>query len=484
MPIKCGKSGLILLTAMSVIATRVAQAQTGDKAVYLNSTTPAPSQVWIDASAYWISGNAPDLCTIINSDILNTNYIHGYPNGAVIDARGLYLNPAPGPPSIGSIKCTGTPFDYFNSHGISPPPTTILLPATNIPISQTWVLPNNMKIEGEEQDTQISPTTSDMDVIDMGSTNCPMSGCSGIVVEHLHISASSVTGINGIVNNYAQAASYVNDVHLAGIDCAGLVIAAPNSGPYTNINFDAVNGSTHCSGGGQEVTYPLCIDIETQTRGIHGATCVGAASGRPAPPGAAIYVNASNNTIENLHFELFWDGIQIGDVPSGETVANVVVSNAAGGEDNNGSVQNIVHICGQVRPSGSNEALCKSIGIVQDVAVFQSAYYTNSQSGDTSLQDDVTGTSIPSLSVFFSDMYVLGEPISIGSNNVGYSRFSTSPSAVSSSGNMPTAAPTWGVGGGAVTGTCSTLGALYSNTTGGSMTSVYVCTVTGWKPIA
>ena len=185
-----------------------------------------------------------------------------------------------------------------------------------------------------------------------------MTPCSGIAIEHVNIYAATNPGLNGIVNNYAQSSSYVNDVAFAQIECAGLVIGAiggqasmaANSGPYTNIDFlGLVSGST-CSGGGPKVSYPLCIDIETQTKGVHSVTCIGEASTTSTAPGAAIYVNASNNTVEDLHFERFWDGVQIGDVPSGTTVANVVVSNAAGGEDGGGvkQIQNIVHICGRI----------------------------------------------------------------------------------------------------------------------------------------
>jgi len=479
-----------LLTGLVVVTPKAASAQYGDKAVYNSSVppVPAPSQVWIDASAFWTTamGNSPDLCKIIRDNILKASYVSLYPNGAVIDARGLYLNPAL-PPSIGPITCTGTPFANFQQ-STSPPPTTILLPATKIPIPQTWVLPNNMKIVGEEQNTVISPqanvTFTVPDMIDMGSLSLCSTPCSGIAVEHLQINTNSNPQLNGIVNNYAGTSSYVNDVTFQGIACAGLVIGeigglsseAANSGPYTNIQFlTPVDNS--CSGN-PNLSYPLCIDIETQTQGVHGVTCTGA--GSSGAPGAAIYVNASNNTVEDVHIEHFWDGVQIGN-SSGKIVANVVVSNAAGGEDGikpPSPIQNIVHICGSVS-TGSNEALCRSSGTVQDVSVLQSGYTTPSfPLGATSVQDDATGTSIPVATTFFTGMYILGETIS-----GGYSRFSTSPSATVSTGAQ-SAAPAWGVGSGQASGTCATPGALYSNTAGGTMTSVYVCTTSGWKPIA
>jgi hypothetical protein len=472
---------LLLLVGLPVVLPKVILAQSaGNKAVYQNGTTVTFSQVWIDASAFWLTNNGnktvPDLCTIIREDILKPSYPTTYPQGAVIDARGLYLNPA-APPAIGPITCTRTPFDYFQS--TSPPPTTILLPATGIPISQTWVLPNNMKIIGQGQDTVIKPTANGIDAIDMGSSNlCLTTPCSGIVVEHLWIEGSGASKITGIVNNYAQSSSYVNDVTLNNIGCAGLVIgaqssAAANSGPYTNITFGASGVGSGCTSAGNQVSYPLCIDIEVQTRGVHGATCIGASS---SPRAAAIYVNASNNTLEDLHVETFWDGVQIGDVASGKNVSNVLVSNVTGGNNGTGAVQNIVHVCGPMTP-GPHEFACKSSGSVQDVSVFQGTYTsTTFPLAATSLQDDVTGTSIPA--PMLTGAYALGE--ALGS---GYSRFTSTMGAIVSNGTASTA-PTWSVGNTVAAGPCTTPGALYSNTSGGSGISVYVCTTSGWKPIA
>jgi hypothetical protein len=261
----------------------------------------------------------------------------------------------PNPP--GSIACTNSPFDGVGSL----PPTTILLPSADIPIAKTWTLPNNMKIVGVggSSDTIATPLSGNTtltaasqftgDLIDMGSATCPTSGCSGVAVEHLFLNGGGFD-MNGIVNNWSQAQSYVNDVHLINISRTGLEIGAPNSGPYSNIYFGAADVST-CSGG-VGGSCPICVDIEAQTRGLHGITCVGTpavnGSGTGTPEGdAAIYINASNNTIEDVHLEAFWDGIEIGDVASGVSVGNVVVSAVLGGGDNHyGYLTNMVHVCG------------------------------------------------------------------------------------------------------------------------------------------
>jgi hypothetical protein len=485
---------MILLVAWAVVLPKFSQGQAaGNKGVYNSSPAVAASQVWIDASAFWTSGTTPDLCSIISGSILNSSYSGNYPNGAVIDARGLYYNSS----SAASIGCSGTPFANFTTS--SPPPTTILLPAATIPVSQTWVLPNNVKIVGENQRTVLSASvssswTSGTDVVDMGSSGLCSTPCSGIAIEHLHIDTSNYSKLNGIVNNYAELGSYVNDVEVTANRCAGLTIgsgSATNSGPYTNINFVATGPPSSCfaasGGGGSNLSYPLCIDIETQTRGVHGATCIGYSS---VAKDAAIYVNASNNTIEDIHFENFWDGIQIGDVAS--TVGNIVVSNVTGA-DNGAQPQNIVHICGSnPAASGAGGAACTTSGTVMDISIFQSTYVNGLSGTSTSIQDDVTGTSIPSpqygtgLSGYpgsLAGAYLLGEGIGGGD---GFSRFNVSPSAISTGTGTPPTAPTWGVGIGVTTGaTCTTPGTLYSSTAGGSLTSVYVCTSSfQWEPIA
>jgi hypothetical protein len=492
-----GRALLAVITILACLyaAPQLASAQQGEKTVYNSSSVPSPSKAWIDASAFWSSGPVPDLCAIINQ-ILTASYSTGYPNGAVIDARGLY-NPNP----TGSIACSNSPFD-----GVSGlPPTTILLPSADIPITKTWTLPNNMKIVGVGGSSDISginatppsgnstltaaSSFTGTDLIDMGSTSCPTSGCSGVAVEHLFLNGAG-QGLNGIVNNWSQTQSYVNDVHMINISLTGLKILAPNSGPYSNVYFGAADVST-CNGG-VGGTCPICVDIEAQTRGLHGITCVGTpavnGSGTGSPEGdAAIYINASNNTVEDVHLEAFWDGIEIGDVNSG-VVGNVVVADVVGGGDSNyGYLTNMVHICG---PGPATQfGRCNYYqGTVSDVTILQTTDL--SPAATTSIVDDTAGTWIGCVSNCpspnsLAGTYALGEPIA-----GGFSRFSTSP--ISTAATMGSTTATWAAGNVGSTGIanepCTVPGALYSNTGGGVGTSVYVCTYSGssllWVPIA
>jgi hypothetical protein len=318
--------------------------------------------------------------------------------------------------------------------------------------------------------------------------------------------------VNGIVNYYAQASSYVSDVSFYGIGLTGLKIesTAPNSGPYSNLDFCAAATSSspsYCTGGtGSTATCPACVNIGAQTRGLHALTCIGevnvsgnASNGLSTNGDAAIYVNASNNTIEDLHVEGFFDGVEVGNSGSGTTVGNVVVANVTGGESSKGKVRNTVHICGANYVPGGQFGNCLTPATVSDVSVLGITDGNNgggggagsADAGSTSVQDDVTGTSITppngTGNGITTTLYGLGE--AAGSGYPTATRFSTSPSAINGN-TLSTMVPTWSAGGTMSTiagNSCSTPGSIYSNTEGGSNTSIYVCTYNGstfyWQPI-
>jgi hypothetical protein len=244
-----------------------------------------------------------------------------------------------------------------------------------------------------------------------------------------------------------------------------------------------------------------CVDIEAQTLGLHGITCIGAVDvsgvgGGNSKEDAAIYVNASNNSIEDVHVEAFWDAVEVGDIacsPTSCPVGNVVVSNLRGSTNGSGlgPVTNEVHICGSNYPNGNSSTFgsCNiTTGTVRDVTILAS----NDNNGGqytTSVLDDVTGTAIAAPNSggaqSLAAIYALGYEVGGGSG--GYSRFTTTPSVTNSS-TGGTMVPTWGVGDTSVTGSpCNTPGSVYSNTAGASNTSVYVCTYNGstyhWEPI-
>jgi hypothetical protein len=452
-----------------------AQAAPGNNAVFNSSGGVTFSAAWIDASGYWTTG-IPDFCGIINGILTQSSYPA---SGAVIDARGLVY---PGGSQQGqTLRCTvSDPFQAVSK------PSTILLPAATIPVLATWTLPNNTKIIGEGAGTILLADSSLRPgyMIEMGSSSsCPQEGCSGVGVEHVFLDATNNSGVNGIHNQFSQTPSYVNDVNFFDFSLTGLRIEGPSagapgaidSGPYTNISYHAISGAT-C---GSRSPCPICVDVEAQTRGLHGVTCVGNANTNQAGvPG--ITVNASNNSVEDIHVESFWDGIEVGDTTN--AVSNVLVANVTG---STARITNAVHICG-THPSSSFGA-CQFSGSLSDVTVLNVSLAKNVMvaTSTTTVQDDVTTTSIvrPSCTSACTPTttakYVLGEGLGLG-----FSRFATTPSATNSSTGS-TAVPTWGVGSSSVANqACQTPGALYSKVTGGTNGAVLVCTTAlTWKTI-
>jgi len=138
----------ILITAVGWFSAFPTPAQAqgsgvqGQNAVYSSSGACCQgSSAFIDASKFVQTG--VDFCKVLNGILSGTST--SYPaTGAVIDARGLNS-------ANTSMTCTtAKPSPWA---GItSPPPSTILLPATGgtpIIIPSTWILPSNTHLIGE-----------------------------------------------------------------------------------------------------------------------------------------------------------------------------------------------------------------------------------------------------------------------------------------------------------------------------------------------
>ena len=468
------------------------QAQQSYNAVWQSSSALTSSSAFVDASALCpspggtVDCDSVDFCYVLAQALDKVKSTSGVSTSGVVDARGVL------PYSSGNVggpqPCNEDPFGPLgaNISSTNTFPITVLLPASTIQLEMTsgpgWTLPPNVRLVGEGEYTilKASGFTSG-NVIDMGESGC--NPCSGISIEHVTIegpncSSASSNSLYGIVNNYAQQSSYVNDVGFCDIGLTGITITqtAANSGPYSNINFTAAQAGSSCITNSGVGTCPACVDIEAQTRGVRGATCIGALSkGADVSGAAAIYVNASNNTVEDVHVEGFWDGVEVGDI-SGTNVGNVVISNV-NGATSVGYTNNVVHLCGTNHPNGSTLGTCTASGTVTDVAIVGA---TDVEQGGgvgtndtTTVEDDVTGTTLnpynnsgsgnPSSATVA--LYVLGE--SIGG---GYSRFTSNPGAnFTSTSGSPVS--TWGVGSTAPGSSCaasatsgSVPGAVYSNT--------------------
>ncbi|MGA8429216.1 MAG: hypothetical protein WB729_05315 [Candidatus Sulfotelmatobacter sp.] len=502
-----------------LISSCIAAAQTsGNTGVYNQSSNSAPisySPAYIDASAIYFWENSQnqtvDFCAVLNNILTSTTLNNGYPpfpaQGAVVDARGILNIPTSnghGGYSTNPLACSINPF-----LGITQPTkATILLPAATIAVSRPWVIPSETKVVGAGRNA----TTLALDssfvadslnaLIEMGSPGsvsapgaCGTTNvCTGISIEHLTASTNYTNGstansfFHAIYNNDAQDASYVDDVVMTAgqtsstatngpIVTTGLLIGpgANYSGPYTNIDFV---GSKACSGNTCAPT--ACVQIQAQTRGLHGITCTVTSTQTSGQPRAAIYLDSYNNTISDVHSEGSYDGIVVGDyfdlqpLPGGAAAAPKItattISNLTIGYGAGPSLQG-VHICSPALASSSTTACTHNTsGKVSDVTLTQiQSTGTSNFTTVRPIADDLTGTLLPqSGNQQFVGKYVVGEPVTVNTSVTGYTRYTTSPTL-----------PNWGIGDAPISGACNNPGGIYSHTKGGkqpgTQNTFYVC---------
>jgi hypothetical protein len=439
--------GAVLACWCLVVPTLAnAQGGQGQNAVYSAAGSCCMgSPGFIDASMFKTS--ATNICGILHNILNGASYLS---MGAVIDARGLNSGNT-------SMICTSTnPSPWA---GItSPPPSTILLPAGTIVIPSTWVLPSYTHLIGEGSGItssgftpgttlQVASTfTAPGPMIQFGSSSgC----CSAISVENLTLDGTGGS-VNGIVNQNAGDHSYVNNVGLYRILGTGLSVSgtANNSGPYSNITYDLGGIS------GNSATVCASINGVSGTRGIHGLTCI---SENNDPP-AAVLLDSSNNSIEDVRIVGFYDGVLVGANASAQSnvLINIIGDTAA---VSGLTPVNAVHI--------------SSNNTVTDLSIM--GLSNSGLTGTYTLQDDVTG---PHLSDPTVGIYALGRAAS-----GGHSRFTTSPNAA-----------TWAVGTSSpsISSTCAR-GSLYSCIGGSTCVSgstayaLWACVLNGstiqWLPV-
>jgi len=439
-------SVVVLMAWLSAFPPSAAGQGQGNNAVYYQSGSTGVcckgSSAFIDASTF----------TSLTKTFCSTIYgiLQVATSADFIDARGLNS-------SNTQMTCAAGWTPWNNGSTFLNVPSTILLPAGTIVIPTTWVLPNNTTLIGVGD--SISPTTgtglaavgtiiqlctttnscgrafSGTDMIDFGSSVLCAPMCNSVSVENLTLDGQGQT-INGIVNSNSQTGSYVDHVSLYQILGTGLLAEsnANNSGPYSNITFD--------TGGSSGLASTVCAQILglSGTRGIHGLSC----NSETNDALAAVLLDSSNNSVEDVRIVGFYDGIRVG--ANANAQSNVLVNiigdtNPTGVEGNTPII--VVHIT-------------NSVNTVTDLSIM-GANNAGGNSGTITIKDDLTGAQLVDTSV---GVYALGKK----SNN-GYSRFTTSPNAA-----------TWGVGSSAPgTSSCSP-GSLYSNTSGNPK-ALYVCLV-------
>jgi len=207
----------VILTGLFSVFPSPAPAQTGPNAVYnssgnCNSQSPCTaSTAFIDASVF--GSKSTNFCAVINAVLKNPNFTPPL----VIDARGLPGNTGT------SMTCTASPWNGISS----PPPATILLPATGpvngvvtpIVIPSGWVLPHGTHLIGVA-DGDVAPTSgaaiysgTTIQACASGQTGCSSgfsdtmisfcnSACADVSVENLSLDGQGQvnTNVNGIAN--------------------------------------------------------------------------------------------------------------------------------------------------------------------------------------------------------------------------------------------------------------------------------------------
>jgi hypothetical protein len=400
-----------------------------------------------------------DICKkIFNalSTFLSSN--PGY--GVVVDARGV-----PPPYSCSSGETPWGSWGYSNY-----PPSVVLLPSGTIPVVTKWIMPANARLIGEGPGATILQAANNFtgDMIDMGtgsSSYCTTDpnntfDCPGVEIEHLALVGNSQPSLNGIVNNNAQEFSYVEDVAFSHIMGTALWLNgrfSQNSGPYSNLTMTNVG---------------ICVNINgpTGTRGIHGLNC--STSNPPSFP-AAIYVDASNNSLEDISLSgANTNGILIG---SNAAAQNNVLFNISGSGISGNGFTDLIHISSNTLSGQTNcPGKAKSSTQVYNVCDVTIMAVTNS-TGNTTIKDDVGG---PTVSDSTLGMYILGEPVQYGDSNgtndhfLGSSHFTTSPNW-----------PSWVVGPSQTSGaSCAGVGSLYSVVSGSGPT-LWECEGSGWQNV-
>src|SRR6202049_1211665 len=353
-------SGWMFFATVAVLAgwfsaspiSAAAQSQ-GNNAVYYELSVPPysalccqGSRAFIDASMF--KGQASDICGVIYYI-----FTHGYPSsGTVVDARGLNS-------TITSMTCAAGTTPWNNGSTFVNVPSTILLPAGTIVIPTTWVLPNNTTVIGEGDDSYPPPATASStalqaclpstnscsftgtDMIDLGTPPvCPsingIPTCNNVSVERLALDGQGQS-LNGIVNSNAQTGSHVDHVRLYQIRGTGLLVGGHSfdSGPYSNIVFDT---GTYV---GDSSTVCVNINGQTGTRGFHNLTCVSETNDATA----AVLLDSSNNSLEDVRIVGFYDGIRVGANANAQSNVLInIIGDTLPGNIHNPPPINVVHI--------------------------------------------------------------------------------------------------------------------------------------------
>jgi hypothetical protein len=209
----------------------------------------------------------------------------------------------------------------------------------------------------------------------------------GSSVSNLNVDCNSVPGAIGVQNWTAQEQSYVRDVNVSNCLGIGLDVEtsqAQNSGPYSDLVINP--GLTPYS-----VT--LCAEILNtgDLRGIHGLTCAPALMATQFG-NVGLDLSSTSLTLEDMHFEGFTTGIEVG---ANGNANNVTLVNASGGAGA-GPMNTVVDI--------ANSSFANN----NEVGVFGLSSGVPGSRATNTLVDNIMGTTLTSLTDPSLTFYVLG----------------------------------------------------------------------------
>jgi hypothetical protein len=189
----------------------------------------------------------------------------------------------------------------------------------------------------------------------------------------------------------------------------GLLVdgSANNSGPYSNLTFD--------TGGYSGSSSTVCVQISglSATNGIRKVNC----TSETHDALAAVVLDSSNTLIKDATIKGFYAGVQVG---ANATAEGNVLTNIVG--DTPGCLTCLtpvetVHISGNTTSGNPN---------VTDLSIM--GVSNSGISGTYSVRDDLTSTDLTDA---YIAMYVLGRSLKSEGSIIAYTRYTTSPNAVS-----------------------------------------------------
>jgi hypothetical protein len=426
---------LLALVTLSLIAQpTLLTAQTAGNPIVL-TTGPAPggtaaSTSYIDA---YTATSGTDICDRINTAwgmVLGATPTGTTPpnvNSVTVDARGF----------TGSWTCESSPFTPSGTSLL--PNGVLLLGNAIINTSVTWFVPSHTSLIGIGGGNTTTLSANGVNtviraaapfpsgpVLQMGAANSTKGGpWFGIVIKNLTVDCFGQTGCVGIFNNEAEENSIVDQVQIWDAPLYGLHVSAAdasdpghpgatNSGPYRNIYIAYTSNCSSCSAAvGLQVDGPgTQINGSPTARSIrefNDITVTGRGTGYLT--GAAVVIYGVSTAFTNSHIEYAQTGLAIGNVSntapctfttsSGTISGNCVtdgieVSNVSIGTLTNGPGQ-IAIVVGSLAPAPATYDVTLT-GIANQSV--------NSKS--TTLQDNISGPTLASISYPFIGLYALG----------------------------------------------------------------------------